>query len=55
MAPNKVAWHFFHAGLSKNDRSLQQEGSKFVFQGGWWARLDSNQRPRAYQARALTN
>ena len=23
--------------------------------GGWWARLDLNQRPRAYQARALTN
>ena len=21
----------------------------------WWARLDLNQRPRAYQARALTN
>ena len=47
---------YFHAGLSKNDRPFQQEGAKFVFRlGGWWARLDSNQRPRAYQARALTN
>ena len=25
------------------------------FRKKWWAWLDSNQRPRAYQARALTN
>ena len=31
MAPNKVAWHFFHAGLSKNDCLFQREGAKFVF------------------------
>ena len=31
LAPNKVAWHLFHAGLSKNDRPFQQEEAKFVF------------------------
>jgi hypothetical protein len=34
--------------------SRKRQNSCFVL-GGWWARLDSNQRPRAYQARALTN
>ena len=36
--------------------------SLFGFQGAfqplsrlWWAQMDSNHRPRAYQARALTN
>ena len=31
------------------------EGKNCYSQIEWWARLDLNQRPRAYQARALTN
>ena len=48
-----------HARISKNHggapffrgRAPRQK----VIGHGWWARLDLNQRPRAYQARALTN
>ena len=47
----------------------QEYGSAYTFQGsggtsytlhfvasvGWWAQVDLNHRPRAYQARALTS
>ena len=32
---------------------VRRFGESFPF-GKWWAQVDSNHRPRAYQARALT-
>ncbi len=46
-----MCWERVHRSAK---RTLSSEGGEGAVLRYWWARLDSNQGPRAYQARALT-